>query len=81
MNEIKRLPRKLKKVLKKINHHVGFTGRGPTAFDKPIRLKLTSGEKIKYKKYIDELAAYKWKCWRKTCIDNLGEDPEEDLFF
>ncbi len=61
---------------------VGFSGCGPTAFDKATieRERLTPLNRIErwlLRKDIDAARAIHRGAFRQSCIDVLGEDPDE----
>jgi hypothetical protein len=74
-----RLPRKLKKIMDKINYQTGLGGAGePSLFDVNRHGALTWRELKKYKKDFEEFKTVKRDIFRKACIKVLGEDPETD---
>jgi len=75
----RRLPRKLKKVLQKINFQTGLGGAGhPSFLDINPHGALTWRELKKYRKTFDKFKKVKRGVFRQACIDVLGEDPDTD---
>jgi len=71
-------PRKFKKILRKISHYVGIGGNGTSLIDRPRFGKLTWRERQKYAEHIGFVRDLHRACFRKACINVLGEDPETD---
>lgn len=61
--------RRFKKILRKIQHHVGLGGHGTTLLDKPVFGKLTWREKKRYRDHIDAVADVHRNCFRRACIE------------
>lgn len=72
--------RKFKKAVQKLSHTVGFTGVGPTLLDtEPKRppVRLMPGEELVIP-CIETIKKMRQVGWRLSCIETLGEDPDED---
>jgi len=74
-----RIPRKLKKAMKKVidNNIIGFSGRGQTLLDIIVKCaKVTWREMRRLKPLIDTEKKRRWNCFREASIEVTGEDPD-----
>ena len=70
--------RQRKKLAQKINYATGLTGYGPTLLDiRPKAGILSDKERANNSKLFSELAEIKQDCFKKACIEVLGEDPDD----
>ena len=79
MDKKQRIPRKIKKIMDKIDYQTGFGGAGhPSLLDFNRHGALTWRELKKYKKEFEEFKRVKRGAFRNACIEVLGEDPDTD---
>ena len=73
--------RKRKKIGRWISYLAGLSGKGPTALDVKPGRKLTWRERIRYNVngLVEELKPLRWNAYRQSCINVLGEGPDEDF--
>ena len=80
--------RQKKKAISKLDvsltlNKIGFTGQGPTAFDKrestppKNKSRITPREQRFIDKEIEKEMKFRKDAWRQVCIETLGEDPHE----
>ncbi len=70
--------RKAKKLWRKIVREVGFTGNGPTLFDRPSPAMGRKERRfVRRYKLLEFEAERRQSVFRQACIATLGEDPND----
>lgn len=60
-----------------VNYKAGFSGKGPTAFDVKPEIEPSRFQKWLVADEISHQKAIRYAAWRLSCMEVMGEDPEE----